>query len=171
MKDELILLGQIVRYQGNKGHVRVEPLTNNPQRFFEMDELVVERSRGNRRLEIEEVREQNDFIVIKFHGIDDIEAAEELKGSYLSLPESELPDLPEGEYYIYRLTGFEVSTEEGRRLGKLDQVWTDSGTDIFVVRDEDDEEYLIPAAREIILSIDEEREEIIIRPKPGLLEL
>ncbi len=171
MKDELILLGQIVRYQGNKGHVKVEPLTNNPHRFFQLEDLVVERSDGNRRLEIEEVREQNDFIVIKFSGIDDIDGAEELKGSYLSLPESELPDLPEGEHYIYRLTGFEVRTEKGRRLGKLEQVWTDSGTDIYVVRSEDGEEYLIPAAREIILSIDEEREEIIIRPKPGLLEL
>ncbi len=170
MQEELILLGHIVRYQGNKGHVRVEPLTNNVDRFFQLDSVVVEKSREKTRLKIESAREQNDFIVLKLESIDDIEAAENLKGCYISLPESELPDLSSDEYYIYRIEGFTVKTEDGKYLGELDQVWTNKGTDIFVVRD-DEEEYLIPAAKEIILSIEEEQQEIIIRPLPGLLEL
>ncbi len=171
MKDELILLGQIVRYQGNKGHVRVEPLTNNPERFFQLESVVVEKPREKSRLKIESAREQNDFIVLKLEAVDDIEAAEALKGSYISLPESELPELSPYEYYIYRIKGFAVKTDDDRYLGELEQVWTNKGTDIFVVRNEEDQEYLIPAAKEIILSIDRDQQEITIKPLPGLLEL
>ncbi|SDL98169.1 ribosome maturation factor RimM [Halarsenatibacter silvermanii] len=171
MDDELILLGQIVRYQGNKGHVRVEPLTNNIDRFFQLEDVVVEKSPGNSRYEIESTRTQNDFVVLKLAGVDDIEAAEELKGSYISIYESELPRLSEDEYYIYRLEGFTVVTSGGRKLGELMEVWTDSGTDVFVVRNDDREEYLIPAAREIISEIDQEKRRITVEPIPGLLEL
>lgn len=171
MKDELILLGQIVRYQGNKGHVRVEPLTNNPERFFQLESVVVEKPGDKIRLKIESAREQNDFVVLKLESIDDIDAAEALKGSYLSLPESELPELSPYEYYIYRIKDFTVKTDDDRYLGKLEQVWTNKGTDIFLVQSEDGDEYLVPAAREIILSIDREKQEIIIKPLPGLLDL
>lgn len=109
--------------------------------------------------------------MLKLAGVDDIEAAEELKGSYISIYESELPRLSDDEYYIYRLKGFTVVTSGGRKLGELEEVWTDSGTDVFVVRNDDREEYLIPAAREIISEINQENRRITVEPIPGLLEL
>ncbi len=170
-ETELIALGKIVRYQGNKGHVRIKPLTEYPERFFGLEDVILQTDKVESRRDIEAVREHGGFIVLKLSGVDDIESAESLKGGYLCLPENELPELPDDEYYIYKIKGFTVKTEEDRQLGKLEEVMTGSGSDVFLVRSEEGEEYMIPAAKEIIISIEDKNEEITIKPIPGLLEL
>ena len=56
-------------------------------------------------------------MLVKFDGVDDRTAAEALRGQVLVVPESWLPELPEGEYWPFQLEGCEVVTESGRSLG------------------------------------------------------
>lgn len=169
-EQNLIAVGRIVRYQGNKGEVRVVPLTDYPERFFEYDRLILERATGNEELKVEKVREHKGFIVLKLETIDDIGAAESIKDHLISIPITELPQLPEDSFYIFELKGLEVRTDTGTRLGRITAVSTDTGTDILQVQGEE-RDYLIPVAKEIIISIDQEEGIVTIKPIPGLLEL
>ncbi len=169
-ENNLIAVGRIVRYQGNKGEVRVVPLTDYPERFYDYDRLILERATGNEELKVEKVREHKGFIVLKLETIDDIGAADAIKDHLISIPITELPQLPEDSFYVFELKGLTVQTDTGARLGKITAVSTDTGTDILQVKGEE-RDYLIPVAREIIVSIDQEEGLVTIKPIPGLLEL
>ena len=169
-ENNLIVVGRIVRYQGNKGEVRVVPLTDYPERFYDYDRLILERATGNEELAVEKVREHKGFIVLKLETIDDIGAADAIKDHLISIPITELPQLPEDRFYIFELKGLKVQTDTGDQLGEITAVSTDTGTDILQVKGEK-RDYLIPVAREIIISIDQEEGIVTIKPIPGLLEL
>jgi 16S rRNA processing protein RimM len=167
---ELVTIGKITKNQGNKGEVRVLPLTDYPDRFELLDTVYLVKGEETLQARIEDIRYHKNFVIIKLEGVNDIKRALELKDFFIKIAEDELLPLEEDEYYIDQITGFKVFTDEGISLGSLADVMITGGTDIFIVAGED-KEYMIPAAHEIIKEIDEDNQKIIIKPIPGLLEL
>lgn len=169
--EELVTIGQIIKNQGNKGEVRVFPLTDFPNRFEFLDKVFLEKDEEIIEKEIETVRIHNGkYIAIKFTDINNIGEALELKDYYLKIPRELMVPLKEDEYYIDEIIGFKVKTEKGKELGILEKVQDTGGTDIFIIKGEK-KEYMIPATREIIIEIDEENKLMIVDPIPGLLDL
>ncbi|GAA4014985.1 ribosome maturation factor RimM [Deinococcus rubellus] len=67
-------------------------------------------------------------------GVNDRNAAESLRGREVYAHDSELPGLPEGEYYYHELRGLPVRDAAGTLLGEVVDV-TDAGhQDLLVVR-------------------------------------
>ncbi|ACL69489.1 ribosome maturation factor RimM [Halothermothrix orenii] len=170
MNDKMITIGKVTTHQGNKGEVRVLPLTDYPERFELLEQVFL--VRDNRVIEkrVEQIRFHKKFVIIKFEGIDDIGAALAYKDYFIKIPREETLDLPEGHYFIFELLGFEVYTDEGIFLGKVVDIITTGGTDIIKVKG-DKKDYMVPAAREIVVNINPDEEKIIIKPIPGLLDL
>ncbi|MFW6278602.1 MAG: ribosome maturation factor RimM [Bacillota bacterium] len=168
--SKYITIGKIVSNQGNKGEVRVIPLTDFPGRFEDLVEITVRRDGKCQKLEVESVRYHKNFVVLKFCGVDDIGEALAFKNSFLQIPEQDLVPLTEDDYYIYRIIGYSVYTVDDVLLGTLKDVIETGGVDIFLVEGED-KEYMIPGSKEIITSIEPEEESIFVKPIPGLLEL
>jgi 16S rRNA processing protein RimM len=74
------------------------------------------------------------------------------------------------------LDGCEVVTEDGESLGLLKDVYPTGGNDVFVVRRASadaasEKEYLIPALKDVVLSIDLPARRITVRLPPGLREV
>ena len=173
VSEDLITIGQITKFQGNKGEVRVFPLTDDPERFKLLEEVFLTGDLlpfGPKKMIIESLYIHKQFVVIKFEGVEDIESAEELKNCFIQIPEEEVMELPEDNYYIYNIIGILAYTSSGRKLGKLKEVLQTGGTDIFVIAGEE-KEYLIPATREIITELNEKEEYLVVDPIPGLLDL
>ncbi|MFW5787076.1 MAG: ribosome maturation factor RimM [Halanaerobiales bacterium] len=169
---ELVTIGEITKNQGNRGEVRVYPLTDFPDRFAVLSRVYLYKNDDLKQMNIESSRRHKGFVILKFTGVDNIAEALNLKNYLVQIPEDELIPLEKDEYYIHNILGFEVRTESGENLGFLDDVLTTGGTDIFMVRsDNGSEEYMIPASREIISSIDQTNKLIVIDPIPGLLDL
>jgi 16S rRNA processing protein RimM len=168
--ENLITIGEITKYQGNKGEVRVFPLTDFLDRFEYLESVYLVKDKKLVEKTIEEIRYQKKFVIIKFAGIDNIGDAIELKDYLIKIPEEEMVPLYDDEYYIYQIRDYSVRTKDGKQLGHLSDVMRTGGTDVFVVAG-DDQEYMIPATREMILEINDENQEILIDPLPGLLEL
>ena len=170
MLENLTTIGEITKHQGNKGEVRVFPLTDFPDRFEFLEKVYL--VKGDQIIEknIEAVRFHKQFVIIKFVDVDDIGAAIELKNYLIQIPEEEMVPLEKDEYYVYQIIDYSVVTKDGELLGSLKDVMRTGGADIFVV-DGDNKEYMIPASREIILEIDDEGQEIVVDPLPGLLDL
>ncbi len=169
-KDDLITVGEIVNTQGNKGEVKVRPLTDFPERYRVNGDLVLDRNGLRRHLTVEKVREHKNFFIVKFREIPDMNSAEEIKGAMLKITRDQLAELPEDTYFIFEIVGMEVQTEDGRSLGRIKEVVQTGSNDVYVVGGKT-KDYLIPAVKEIIKNVDKSKRLIVINPLEGLLEL
>jgi len=175
-----ISIGQIVNTHGIKGEVKVKVFSDSLERFEGMENIHISRDAGSanagattgqerRLLAISGIRYHKDMVLMTFHGIDTIAEAERLKDWYLQTPESELPVLPDGRYYIYQLVGLAV-WERDSFYGKLTEVLQPGSNDVYVVRD-GEREILIPALKTVIRSVDLEKGRMEVELPAGLLEL
>jgi 16S rRNA processing protein RimM len=79
--SELVVIARAVKPRGLKGEIVAELLTDFPERFEDVDELVVVSPRGERTTKrLEDYWFQNDRVVLKISGYDDVDTAKELVG-------------------------------------------------------------------------------------------
>ena len=162
-------IGQIVNTFGIKGMVKVKPFTDNIRRFDELKTVYVEKNGNQTEYEIEEVKYHKDMVLIKFKGIDKVEQAEMLRNSYLTVSRDSVEKLEEGRYYIVDLLGLEVYTDEQILLGTLEDIFNTGSNDIYVVKDKQGKQILLPAIQDVIKQIDIENKKIIVHLLPGLI--
>jgi 16S rRNA processing protein RimM len=107
--SELVTIARAVKPRGLKGEIVAELLTDFPDRFEEVEELVLVSPRGERSTKrLEEFWFQNDRVVLKLADCDDVEAAKELVGFEFAVPEADRVPLPADHYYDWELEGCTV---------------------------------------------------------------
>jgi 16S rRNA processing protein RimM len=170
--DDLIVIARVARTRGLRGEVVADLLTDFPERFDEVAEVVaVAPDTSRRSLQIEECWFHGNRLVLKFAGLDSIDEAKELAGYQLAIPASERIDLPADQFYEWELAGCRVERVDGRLIGTAREVMHTGGVEILVVVDDAEREFLIPMARDICVEIDVARKFIRVDPPEGLLEL
>ena len=167
---KMITIGKITKNQGNKGEVRVLPLTDIPERFEYLETVSLIKGDKILEKEIESLRFHKNFVVIKFIGINDIDTALELRNFEIIISKEMVLPLDDYQYYIEDILGYKVYTNDGQFIGNIAEVISTGGTDVFVIKGED-KDYMIPAALEIIVEFNEDEGQMVINPIPGLLEL
>ena len=170
MSSNQIALGDVVATHGIAGWLRLRLYNSEGRTLYSAAE--VELARGERRLtlKVDEARPHRRFALLKLRGVDDMNAARELVGSRLSVPQDTLAPLSASEYYYEEVVGFEVLDGEGGRVGTVTGIWTRQGGDLLVVEGSG-KEHLIPAIREFIRQIDVVNGTVTIDAPEGLLEL
>ncbi len=162
-------IGFIRKPHGLRGYVRVEGLTDAPDRFEDLDRIGVERKDGEREtLEIERCSRDGNGWLMKFLGIDTTENAQRLRGAYIQVPEEAVAPLPRDVYYVFELEGCAVVSDEGEEIGTIREVLSMPANDVFVV-DTPAGEAMIPAVRDIVVEFDPGGARIVIRKIPGLI--
>ncbi|PYS99419.1 MAG: 16S rRNA processing protein RimM [Acidobacteria bacterium] len=168
--EELVTIAKIVRPRGLRGEVVADVLTDFPDRFAELGNVIGVREDGKRSdLKIEGFFFQKERVVLRFAGIDSIELAEGLRNVDICIPESAVAELDEGEFFDWQLAGCEVATLDGTPLGTVREIMRTGGTEILVI-DNGDREILIPFAETICPEVDIENKKITVDPPEGLLE-
>ncbi|HEX8501854.1 MAG TPA: ribosome maturation factor RimM [Pyrinomonadaceae bacterium] len=170
---ELVLVARVARPRGVRGEVACELLTDFPERFERVEELIaVFPGGGRRRLGLEGHWLHGDRVVLKLEGYDTPEASAALAGCELAVPESEAVELEEGEFYDWQLEGCRVETVEGRDVGAVREVLHTGGeAPVLVIRDERGRENLVPLAESICVEIDVHAKLIRVDAPEGLLEM
>ena len=169
--SELVVIARAVKPRGLKGEIVAELLTDFPDRFENVEELVLVSPGGERTIQrLEEFWFQNDRVVLKLAGYDDVETAKELVGFEFAVPESERVPLPADHYYDWELEGCAVKVG-AESLGTVNSVLKTGGAEILVVADESGRERLIPLADSIVVEVDTEGKTIVVDPPEGLLDL
>ncbi|MGH7927539.1 MAG: ribosome maturation factor RimM, partial [Candidatus Binatia bacterium] len=115
-------------------------------------------------------RPHNRQILIKFRGVNDIDAAQLLIGAKLSVSAECLPALEPGQHYLFQAMGLVVFDMQGNRLGTITGTWSAGGRELYVVTGSG-KEFLVPAVKEIVEKIDFDAGHMIINPPDGLLDL
>lgn len=157
-----IRIGKILSTQGNRGALRVLPLTDFPERFQKMTHVQVAINDLLRELNIEDARFHKKYVIIKFKEIQDMNAACDLKGGYLVVTRDELMPLPKDNFYIFDLIGLEVFELDGVRLGIITDIIKTGSNDVYVV-ETGAKPLLIPALKQVVQEIDLDGRRMVVR--------
>lgn len=157
MKEDRIKIGKIVNTFGIKGELKVYPYVDY---IDELSKIYI----NNKEYTLSKSRNQKNVVIIKIKGLDDINLVEDFKNKEIEIDRADLPKLKEGEYYIEDLIGLDVYTDDGKLLGKLDDIFNTGANDIYQVNN-----ILLPAIPDVIKEIDIENQKIIVHIIKGLI--
>jgi 16S rRNA processing protein RimM len=165
VSEPAVVVGTIAKAHGLRGEVAVQVRSDNPDRFAVGATV---RLPDGRELTVATVHPHGKVVLVGFAEFNDRTSAEALRGLDLTVPESWLPELAEGEYWPFQLEGCVVVTEAGRHLGTLVEVIPNPANDLWVARDDTGNETLVPALAHVIVDVDLSVRRVLVRDVPGL---
>jgi len=166
----LITIGKAVKPFGVKGEMKIEPMTDFPERFKDLRRVYLVSPAGKEIVcTVRTVRYAGGVPYLLFGGYDSPEQARTLNGWLVKVPEEETVPLPEGSYYWFELIGMEVFSEGGDKLGTIVDIFETGSNDVYVVKRGRKEVY-IPATQEVIRQVDRAARRMIIHLMDGLME-
>lgn len=160
MPEELVAIGEIVAPHGVRGDIRVLPLTDFPERFRKLKNVLLD---DGTNLAIEGVKYHKQFVLLKICGLDSMNAVEHLRGKLINVKQEDTVKLPEGHYYHFQIVGLKVYTETGEYLGIVTDILQTGSNDVYVAEQEDKPPVLIPALKQVVTSIDIDAGQMIVK--------
>ena len=161
-------VGIIVKPQGVKGEVKVKISSPRPERFYNLEKVYI-RFNKLQTCSIENIRISNGFVFLKLTDIDSRNDAELLRNKEILISEDQLIDLEENEYFVHDLIGCQVITEEGLKIGEIEDIIQNSSNDIYLVKNQQGQEILIPAINDVVINVDIKERQVTIHVLEGLL--
>jgi 16S rRNA processing protein RimM len=166
-----ITIARVQKVQGRVGEVFTQLHTDFPERFEERRNLFLWKNDGRRELRLENFWPHKGGMVLKFEGVDSIEAAEPLIGAEIQIPAAERAELEEGAFYISELVGCAV-LDGGREIGAIADVNFGAGTaPLLIVEGDGGRELMIPFVESFITKLDVKGKRIEMQLPEGMLEL
>ena len=154
---EKLILAQGLKPQGIKGEIKFRLLTESLEDIKSANQLYL----GSEPVTIQDCRENNGFVFIKFNEIDSIAVAERFRDQFLMVAREELEqNLEEGEYFITDLIGKQIVFEDGEVLGVLEDVQNFGSADVFYVKKTNGKEVLFSNVEGVIINVTQEHIEI-----------
>ena len=166
--EEYFEIGQIVNTSGLKGELKVKPFTDDMTKFKNFKTIYISIKKELKNFEIEKVRFSKNMVFLKLNGIDTIDDAENYRNFYLYIERNRNEILEKDSYYIVDIIGCRVLTEGNEKLGIIEDVFSTGSNDVYVVKNEDSKQILLPAIKDVIKKIDIQNKTIIVHLLEGL---
>lgn len=168
--EQFLRVGVISSTHGIRGEVKVYPTTDDPERFLDLDEVILDTGREHKILEIEGVKFFKNQVILKFKGYDNINDIEKYLKKDLLVDREHAVELGENENFIADLIDMEVVTDEGKVLGTLTDVIETGANDVYAVKTPEGKEILLPAIRDCILDLNVDEKRMTVHVMEGLLD-
>ena len=168
--EQFLRVGVISSTHGIRGEVKVYPTTDDPERFLDLDEVILDTGREHKILEIEGVKFFKNQVILKFKGYDNINDIEKYLKKDLLVDREHAVELGENENFIADLIDMEVVTDEGKVLGTLTDVIETGANDVYAVKTPEGKEILLPAIRDCILDVNVDEKRMTVHVMKGLLD-
>ena len=166
----LYAIGKVSKAFGIKGEVVVKPMTENPARFKKLKQVHVgRRSDETSVCMIEHVQVEPRGVRLKILGTSDRTGAEKFVGSLIFVDEEQRVAPKKGSHFIHDVIGLSVVDEDGKTLGTIKDVLQYPAQDVYVIV-HDGQEWMVPAVREFVRSIDMASRTMKVRLIEGMIE-
>jgi 16S rRNA processing protein RimM len=165
-------VGKIVNTQGIKGEVRVISTTDFPEKRYKKGNvlfLFLPKNETPVQLTIKSHRKHKNFDLLLFEGYENINEVEKFRDGIIKVPESQLGELDEGEFYFHEIIGCLVFTKQGEEIGKVTEILTPGANDVWVIKGKTGKDILIPYIEDVVKKVDLKEKIILIDPMEGLL--
>jgi 16S rRNA processing protein RimM len=172
MMEKWFNVGKIVNTHGIRGEVRVISRTDFPEERYKLGNklyLFMPKSSDPIELTVKSHRPHKNFNLLTFEGYENMGLVEKFKEGILKVPDSQLGELEENEYYFHEIIGCTVTTVSGEELGKVSEILTPGANDVWVIKGKGGKEILIPYIEDVVLKVDIKEKQITIEPLEGLL--
>jgi 16S rRNA processing protein RimM len=161
-------IGEIVKSHGLKGRMKAKSYVEDDEDLSSVHEaMIVKGKEEPRGYTVRKIVLYKTYFYLELETIDTVESADSLVGSTVLIPEDDRVALSGDEYYWRDLMGLHVVTEEGRFLGRIESIFPTGSNDVYVCAG-GEREILLPAISDVILKIDLEKKEMVVRLLPGL---
>jgi len=167
--EEYIEIGQIVNTNGLKGLLKVKPLTDDITRFENLEIIYIQKTNELIQFKIEDIKYVKNMVLLKLEGIDSIEEAEKYRNLYIKINREDAIELPENSYLIVDMLKCNVYTEENELLGKMIDIFPTGSNDVYVVKNNEGKEILLPAIKDVVKKVDIQNKKIIVKLLDGLI--
>ncbi len=165
----MFLIGTIVGTFGIKGDVKINPSITPPDMLLDFDSIFVEHYEKKQEFFVSMSKRHKNIYVFSLEGVDDMNIAEDLVGSSVYVPNLEIKDLKENEYFYHDLVGLTVYDEAGNLIGIVDHILK-AGNDVLVIKDELGKESMVPFVDELVPEVNLIEKTITIKNIEGLIE-
>ncbi|MGD9475543.1 MAG: ribosome maturation factor RimM [Eubacteriaceae bacterium] len=169
MKKETMIIGRVAGVHGIKGEVKVQPLTDDSQRFFDLHEIILESPKENINVMITACRIHKNSVLLQLDGIKTRNEAEALIGMSLLIDRDQAVSLNDDEYFVEDLKGMAVYNQQVL-LGELIDILQTGGVDVYMIKGEN-REYCVPARKIYFKQFDFENNRIEADIPQDILEL
>ena len=168
--EGIIQIGAIVTSHGVKGEVKVMPLTDDPEIFYELEQLtLIQKNGAKKQVSLIDAREVKKYWLLKFDEIKDMTTALTYKGAGIFTGEENIRPLDEDEFYIHDLIDCKVYSTDNQYLGVITNYF-DAGSQGVCEVKSDDDSFLFPTSDEILVEIIPS-EKVVINLIPELRDL
>ena len=107
--ESWLRVGKFVSPQGLRGEIRVQPLSDFPERFTKPGKRWLQTNQKNKPLEVELISGRKlpgkEIFILRFEEIKNRNEAQLLIGASLLVPSSQRPELAENEFHLLDLVG------------------------------------------------------------------
>jgi len=146
MRLQFLEAGQIVTTHGVRGELKVLPWADGPDFLIDFRRVRID----GKEYAVESCRIQKTCNLLKLQGVDTMEDALTFREKTVEIFRE---DAPKDLIFAAELIGMRVFSE-GQEIGKITEVLDYPGNKVYVVNGQ--YEYMIPAVKQFVLSIDVE---------------
>ena len=175
-KDWLVI-GIITSSHGVVGKLNVKSLSDFKERFTTPGKRWIQKNDEEPipyKLTSGFLKPGKDSFIISLEGIEDRNAADNLKQYKLLVKSSDIPKLKNNEYHLNQLIDLDVKLfveNDLKFVGKVVDLITEKNNLIVIRLQKNNKHVLVPFVKEIVTKIDKDNNHLIIDPPKGLLEL
>ncbi|HEV8425935.1 MAG TPA: ribosome maturation factor RimM [Actinomycetes bacterium] len=186
-----LVVGRVLRPHGLRGELSVEVLSDAAERFSPGVELGAGDPDGQGPLApvtIQAARLHQGRLLLSLVGVEDRDAADRLRGTWLSIPVSSARPLGSDEFWPHQLVGLAVVDRQGRERGRVADVVPGAAHDLLAVEltpeepgsmapgsqgdapvDQARRVALVPAVAALV-TVELEAGRVLVEAVPGLLD-
>ncbi len=163
MKNQYLLIGEVVKPQGIRGEVKLKAESQDEKRYARLQQVYIKKGSDYLPCRVLRGRASGGFAYLQLEGIEDRNQAESLRGTLVYVDREHAIQPADGEFFICDLEGCRAVTETGEMVGVLREVLKPNRIRDVYVFDTPRGEMMMPALKEAILHVDVEKGEIILK--------
>lgn len=145
VSNDYLKVGKIFSAHGIKGYVKIYPLTDDVERFYNLENVYLQDGYELLSLSIEDILLKDKSVLVKFVQINNRTDAEKLKDNFIYIDRAHAVKLDKDEYFIDDLIGLSAYDECNTNIGTVSDVIQTGAVDVLVIKGQ--KEFLIPALK------------------------
>lgn len=162
-----ILIGKIVNVHGIKGEVKIYTYTDDIKNLSKLKKMYFDKNMQDEH-KVLSSKIQNNMLIVKFEGIDDVDVANKLRDTYVYTKKEEIKQ--KDTYYIEDLISCEViKLEDESLIGKVAYVFSTGANDVLEIDLVDGKKVYFPMIKDVIKNVDIENKKIFVSVMEGLM--
>lgn len=167
--DEWVPFGTIVKPHGIRGELKVFCESDDPSLLKKLSRLRLRTQHQTSVHDLKRFKFAGGLLIITLEGVSDRNRAEELRNAELQALSTELPALQDDEYWLFELRGASAECPDGKALGEVIRVVTNSTQLLLELKTSHGVE-LVPFVDEFVIGFDRDRRILTLDPPTGLLQ-